>query len=32
MMRGEFSHLGDAVIFPSFAKEFFKHIGLDGSP
>ena len=30
IMRGNFSHPGDAVLFPSFAREFFKHIGLDG--
>ena len=28
MMRGDFSHQGDAAEFPSFAKEFFNHIGL----
>ena len=28
MMRGDFSHPGDAVIFQSFAHEFFNHIGL----
>ena len=28
MMRGDFSHLGDAPIFRYFAKEFFNHVGL----
>ncbi len=29
IMRGDFSHPGDAVFFPDFAREFFEHIGLD---
>ena len=29
IMRGDFSHPGDAVFFPHFAREFFEHIGLD---
>ena len=28
MMRGDFSHPGDAVLFGHFANEFFRHIGL----
>lgn len=28
MMRGDFSHPGDATIFRFFADEFFNHIGL----
>lgn len=28
MMRGDFSHPGDAVLFRKFAKEFFRRIGL----
>ena len=28
MMRGDFLHLGDALIFHSFADEFFSRIGL----
>ena len=29
IMRDDFSHPGDAVFFPDFAREFFEHIGLD---
>ena len=28
LMRGDFSHPGDAVLFNRFAEEFFGHIGL----
>ena len=28
IMRGDFSHSGDAVLFGRFANEFFRHIGL----
>lgn len=28
IMRGDFSHSGDAVLFRGFAGEFFRHIGL----
>ena len=30
IMRGDFSHSGDAVLFRRFAGEFFRHIGLRG--
>lgn len=30
MMRGDFSHLGDAPLFYKFSEEFFDHLGLDG--
>ena len=29
MMRGDFSHLGDAVLFDNFASEFFQVLGLE---
>ena len=29
MMRGDFSHLGDAPRYRNFASEFFKRLGLE---
>ena len=29
MMRGDFSHLGDALLYRNFASEFFKKLGLE---
>ena len=31
MMRGDFTHIGDASIFFLFAKEFFRRIGIEES-